>query len=143
MDNSLCPVVTDQPAAEEQPVPGRPAAPIPDQVPPSLSKSAQKKAARTERYASQKLERRAREKETKKEKRRLKAEKRAAGQLDGEDEDEMNRRRKKTKVAPSERFGGKVVVDLGFDDMMNDKVGGAPESGVLYPNHPLLRKSNH
>ena len=84
-----------------------------------LSKNAIKKAAKAARLAALKLERRAREKEAKKEKKRIRAEKRAAGELgDDEEEEEMKRRMKKPKL----EFGGTVVVDLGFDSMMNDKV---------------------
>lgn len=83
-----------------------------------ISKNAMKKAAKAERLAALKLERRAREKETKKEKKRLKAEKRAAGELDDFEEEEAKRRLKKPKL----QFGGTVVVDLGFDSMMNNKV---------------------
>ena len=83
-----------------------------------LSKKAQKKALKAERLASQKPERRAREKQAKKEKKRVLAQKRAAGELD-ECEDER-RRAKRPKTGPA--FGGRVVVDLGFDDMMTDKV---------------------
>jgi tRNA (guanine9-N1)-methyltransferase len=81
------------------------------------SKSAQKKAARAARYAQVKLQRRANEKEAKKLKKRIRAEKRAAGELD-QDGAEIHRQRKKPRVI----FGGKVVVDLGFDDLMSDKV---------------------
>ncbi|KAG6828658.1 hypothetical protein H0H92_007127 [Tricholoma furcatifolium] len=80
-----------------------------------LSKNAQKKAARAERHAAFKLERRAREKEAKKEKKRVLQAKRAAGEID--DEEEKKRQKKKPRL----HFGGKVVVDLGFDDMMNEK----------------------
>ncbi|KAF8076710.1 guanine-N(1)--methyltransferase [Lyophyllum atratum] len=83
--------------------------------PQPLSKNAIKKAAKAERYAAYKLERRAKEKESKKEKKRASAAKRAAGELD---EDEEKKRQKKR---PRIHFGGKVVVDLGFDDMMNEK----------------------
>jgi tRNA (guanine9-N1)-methyltransferase len=85
-------------------------------VPKVLSKSAMKKIVRAERYAVSKLERRAREKEAKKEKKRINAEKRAAGELD---EDNNNRRKKRARL----QFGGKVVVDLDFDKMMSEKVG--------------------
>jgi len=78
-----------------------------------LSKTAIKKAAKAERLASIKQERRAREREAKKEKRRIRAEKRAAGELDDTDD----RRTKKRKLD----FGGTVVVDLGFDELMSDK----------------------
>ncbi|TFK72059.1 hypothetical protein BDN72DRAFT_390029 [Pluteus cervinus] len=100
--------VTDQSASVSDPKP--------------VSKSALKKAAKAERYAVHKLERRAREKEAKKEKRRQKTEKRAAGELGDEDEEETKRSRKKPKVNPGGEWHGKVVVDLGFDDKMTDKV---------------------
>ncbi|KAJ6561477.1 guanine-1-methyltransferase-domain-containing protein [Mycena vulgaris] len=79
------------------------------------SKSSLKKAAKREKFAAQKLERRARERLARKEKKRAKAEKRAAGELDEEDEPQPKKRR----VGPP--FGGRVVVDLGFDDKMTEK----------------------
>jgi tRNA (guanine9-N1)-methyltransferase len=85
----------------------------------ALSKSALKKAAKAERFAANKLERRAREKEAKKERKRSQAAKRAAGELDDGNVEESNRRKKKARV----QFGSRVVVDLGFDDMMSEKVG--------------------
>lgn len=97
------------PASAEQPTQS-------DEKP--LSKNAQKKMAKAEKFAALKLERRAREKEAKKEKKRERAEKRAAGELDSEDDEEKKRQLKKRKV----EFGGLIVVDLGFDDMMNEKV---------------------
>ncbi|KAG6891705.1 hypothetical protein C0992_010108 [Termitomyces sp. T32_za158] len=81
----------------------------------SLSKNALKKAARAERFAAYKLERRAKEKEVKKEKKRVLQAKRAAGEID---EDEEKKRHKKK---PRLHFGGRVVIDLGFDDKMNEK----------------------
>jgi tRNA (guanine9-N1)-methyltransferase len=90
-----------------------------------LSKKAQKKAAKAARFASQKLERRAREKEAKKEKKRLK---RAAQEQDqdgeGEGEDAITRKRAKVlkSTGPTTKFGARLVVDLGFDDKMTDKV---------------------
>jgi len=89
--------------------------------PKPMSKKAMKKAVRAERLAATKLERRAREKEAKKQKKRILAEKRAAGELNEDDEEETRRRAKRAKVD----FAGKVVVDLGFDEMMNDKVSSA------------------
>ncbi|KAK0444443.1 guanine-1-methyltransferase-domain-containing protein, partial [Armillaria borealis] len=83
----------------------------------ALSKSAQKRAERKERLAATKLERRAKEKAAKKEKRRIKAEKRAAGELDSADEAEREHKKKKPKL----EFGGRVLIDLGFDDKMLDK----------------------
>ncbi|KAG6868748.1 hypothetical protein C0993_011017 [Termitomyces sp. T159_Od127] len=81
----------------------------------SLSKNALKKAAKAERFAAYKLERRAKEKEAKKEKKRALQARRAAGEID---EDEEKKRHKKK---PRLHFGGRVVVDLGFDDKMNEK----------------------
>ncbi|KAF5321087.1 hypothetical protein D9619_000558 [Psilocybe cf. subviscida] len=82
-----------------------------------LSRNALKKIAKAEKFAALKLDRRAREKEAKKEKKRERAEKRAAGELDSEDDEEKKRQLKRRKV----QFGGHIVVDLGFDDMMNEK----------------------
>lgn len=82
-----------------------------------LSKKAIKKAAKAERLAALKIERRAREKEARKEKKRIIAAKRAAGELDP-DEDEKNRQKKKPRI----HWGGTVVLDLGFDEMMTEKV---------------------
>lgn len=102
-------------------------------APKPSSKTALKKAAKVERLAALKSERRAREKEAKKEKKRQRAEKRAAGELDTDDEPE--RRKKKARV----EFGGRVVVDLGFDDKMNEKVGPNSLLAHLYRHHiPLL-----
>jgi hypothetical protein len=93
--------------------------PPPPSPPNQLSKKAQKKAAKAAYYASQKLERRAREKEKKKEKKRVLAEKRAGGELLAED---VARGKKRAKTAPADRFGARVVIDLGFDEYMTDKV---------------------
>ncbi|KAG6841822.1 hypothetical protein C0991_006229 [Blastosporella zonata] len=82
--------------------------------PQPISKNAQKRAVKAELHAAYKLERRAREKEAKKEKKRAIQAKRAAGELD---EDEEKNRQKKRRL----HFGGRVVVDLGFDDKMNEK----------------------
>ncbi|KAK7062168.1 guanine-N(1)--methyltransferase [Favolaschia claudopus] len=87
-----------------------------DQPAAQPSKSSLKKAARREKLAAFKLERRAREKLAKKEKKRIKAEKRAAGELDSEDEPKAKKRR-----IAGPPFGGRVVVDLGFDKIMTEK----------------------
>jgi hypothetical protein len=88
-----------------------------------LSKSQQKKAAKAARFAEYKIERRAREKEAKKRKKQERAQKRAAGELhSGEDDDEDEQDRKKKKAKRGQPFGATVVVDLGFDDKMTDKV---------------------
>jgi tRNA (guanine9-N1)-methyltransferase len=93
-----------------------------------LSKNAQKKAAKTARFAAQKLERRAKEKEAKKAKKRIKAQKRAAGELEEDEvheEEEKMRMMKRAKTGAGQKpFGARVCVDLGFDEMMTDKVGG-------------------
>jgi hypothetical protein len=102
---------------------------------PSLSKKAAKRAAKQERYAATKLERRAREKEAKKEKKRLKAEKRAAGELDDDDEQDQSRKQKRRRL----EFGGRVVVDLGFDALMNPKVGPNPLSEAVKNFHQHMR----
>ncbi|KAJ3895597.1 guanine-1-methyltransferase-domain-containing protein [Lentinula edodes] len=82
-----------------------------------MSKKAMKKAAKAERYQAFKLERRAREKQMQKEKRRLKAQKRAAGELDDSAELE-EKARKRQKMSG---FGGKIVLDLSFDELMSEK----------------------
>ncbi|TFK25920.1 hypothetical protein FA15DRAFT_549526, partial [Coprinopsis marcescibilis] len=82
-----------------------------------LSKNALKRIAKEERWQAVKLERRAREKEAKKAKKRLVAEKRAAGELDDDEDEQKKRDVKRRKV----QFGGRVVVDLGFDNLMNAK----------------------
>jgi len=97
--------------------------------PPTLSKSAEKKAARAARLAELKFQRRARERQVKKEKRRVRAEKRAAGELDDDDEAEKARQKKKPKV----EFGGRVIVDLGFDHLMSEKVLHCPSGYIVYP----------
>ncbi|PPQ70721.1 hypothetical protein CVT25_013251 [Psilocybe cyanescens] len=113
-------IVTDKPVSLP-PVPSssvEAAAPertLPESKP--MSKNALKKVAKNERFAALKLERRAREKQAKKEKKRVLAEKRSAGELDENEEEEKKKRAKRPKL----QFGGTVVVDLGFDDMMNEK----------------------
>ncbi|KAI0340874.1 hypothetical protein BDW22DRAFT_1359711 [Trametopsis cervina] len=82
-----------------------------------LSKNAQKRQARAARLAEQKKERRAYEREKKREKRKQLAEKRAAGELDEGDEGP----RKKAKTdGPRTPFRSRIVVDLGFDDLMSE-----------------------
>lgn len=95
---------------------GAPSEPAPTQP---LSKKAQKKLARAARTAELKLERRAAEKERKKEKKRLLAQKRAAGELDAQDV-QAARKKRRTGEGPRTAFGARVVVDLGFDDMMTE-----------------------
>lgn len=83
-----------------------------------LSKNAQKRALKMARLEERKMERRAKEKSAKKEKKRKRAEKLAAGEQLSEDE-----RQKRAKVnRAKEPFAARVVLDLGFDDKMSDKV---------------------
>ncbi|KAI0686488.1 guanine-1-methyltransferase-domain-containing protein [Cytidiella melzeri] len=84
-----------------------------------LSKNAQKKLARAARIAEQKQERRAHEKEKKKEKKRQLSAKRAAGELDDEDQG-APRKKARTGAGPRVPFSARIVVDLGFDDLMNE-----------------------
>jgi tRNA (guanine9-N1)-methyltransferase len=95
-----------------------------------LSKKAQKKAVKAARYAEQKAERRAREKERKKLKR-------AAAQPGTHDEDGAVPRPKRLKLDPTSqtKFGARLVIDLGFDDKMTEKVRsrlGLPLFAVFY-----------
>ena len=82
-----------------------------------LSKKAQKKAAKAARYAEQKVERRAREKERKKLKR-------TAAQPELHDEDGAAPKSKRAKLDQT-KFDARLVIDLGFDDMMTEKVHAA------------------
>lgn len=95
---------------------------------PTLSKKAQKKLRKAERLAALKTERRAREKAAKKEKRKEKAAKRAAGEEDpASSPSAWTRPSKRARLQAEDTsskltFGARVVVDLGFDHLMNDKV---------------------
>lgn len=87
----------------------------PDQVVESekpLSKNARKRLAKAARRAEQKLERRAKEKALKKEKKRARA---------IEAEDDPLPRPKKQRIAP-QPFEARIVIDLGFDELMTPKV---------------------
>ena len=85
-----------------------------------LSKKAQKKQAKAAYLAEKKKERRANEKEKRKEKKRKLAEQKASGEID---DDEYARLTKKAKVEHKPPFQARVVVDLGFDDLMSENVG--------------------
>lgn len=104
----------------------------PSNSPAPLSKKAQKKAARQARFAEQKSERRAKEKQAKKEKKRIRAQKRDAGELEDDEaeaEEEKRRMMKRAKTGDGQKpFGATICVDLGFDDMMTDKVGDVHDS---------------
>lgn len=85
-----------------------------------LSKKAQKRALKMARLEERKMERRAKERAAKKEKKRKRAERLAAGEQLSEDE-----RQKRAKVdRAKDPFAARVVLDLGFDDKMSDKVRG-------------------
>ena len=84
-----------------------------------LSKKAQKRALKMAKLEERKIERRAKERAAKKEKKRKRAEKIAAGEEVSEDE----RSQKRANVRGTKRpFAARVVLDLGFDDKMSDKV---------------------
>ncbi|KAL0580520.1 tRNA (guanine(9)-N(1))-methyltransferase [Marasmius crinis-equi] len=97
---------------------------------PKMSKSAMKKAARRQAIQEQKKERRAREKEMRKEKKRVLHQKRLAGELDEDEKALLEQRAKKRRKL--EPFGGKVVVDLGFDDKMTEKEVNSLTSQLAY-----------
>ena len=85
-----------------------------------LSKNAQKRALKIARREERKMEHRAKEKAAKKEKKRKRAEKVAAGEQLSEDERPKRAKANRAK----EPFAARVVLDLGFDDKMSDKVRG-------------------
>lgn len=84
---------------------------------PSLSRSAAKKLLREQAWNAGKAERRAKEREKTKAK--------AAEKRKLIDEGVIQRPPKKIKQAQKVTYGARVVVDLGFDDLMIDKVGPA------------------
>jgi hypothetical protein len=126
-----------------------PASPAP------LSKNAIKKAKKAERHAALKLERRVREKEKKKEKKLLKAHAREMHETDthSEEEDGVDREgqrrgekrarlevdRGAVKLKGKEKpvvFGARVIVDLGFDEFMNENVCPTWPSAKQRPINP-------
>ena len=119
--HSKAAMTSDPQAQTEQSAPASTPAPTTTETAPQqpLSKNAQKRIARAARIAEQKKERRAYEKEKKKEKKRELAAKRAAGELDEEQE---GPRKKARLEGPRTPFGARIVVDLGFDDMMTENV---------------------
>lgn len=108
------PITTDDQAL---PTPDGSVISLEETVAEPLSRKAQKKAAKAARYAEQKAGRRAREKE----RRKLK---RAAAQPEPQDEDGAVPQSKRVKLDPRSqtKFGARLVIDLGFDDKMTDKV---------------------
>jgi len=105
-------IITDD---QGLPVPDDPAVSSEETTVEPLSKKAQKKAAKAARYAEQKVERRAREKERKKLKR-------AVAQPEPQDEDGPKSKRAKLDPSSQTKFGARLVIDLGFDDKMTEKV---------------------
>ncbi|KZV70293.1 hypothetical protein PENSPDRAFT_651683 [Peniophora sp. CONT] len=97
---------------------------------PPLSKNAQKKARKAELMKVRKLERRVREKEARKEKKRKRAERIAAGEELSEDE--QARKRAKASAGPKTPFDARVLIDLGFDEMMSEKEVGSLISQLSY-----------
>ncbi|KAG9103223.1 tRNA (guanine(9)-N(1))-methyltransferase [Ceratobasidium sp. 370] len=97
----------------------------------SLSKSAQKRQAKAERFAQLKLERRAREKEEKVLKRKEREERAAAGEDVGPS-DSKKRRVTRGGEGPVLPFNARVVVDLGFDEKMTEKEVGSLCSQLAY-----------
>lgn len=108
---------------------------------PQLSKNAQKKLAKQQRLAATRIERKAREKAAKKEKRERRKSERCEAEGGGEAEDAETRQRKRVKVLHDAKGKGKLmsvqpgrrgtfkcqlVIDLGFDDKMTDRVSTDP-----------------
>lgn len=109
---SSCANVVDGSVKDSEPVESEPTQP--------LSKKAQKRLAKAALFQEKKLEKRRREKAAKKEKKRERRERAEAGELDEEDQEHMRKRQKLND--PKDPFSARIVVDLGFDDKMNDKV---------------------
>ncbi|KIJ69851.1 hypothetical protein HYDPIDRAFT_120980 [Hydnomerulius pinastri MD-312] len=97
--------------------------------PQGLSKKAQKRAAKAARLHELKLERRAREKEAKKRKRRERSQAIANGEID---ESLSPKRRKTNADGEGRKFDARVVVDLGFDELMSDKEINSLTSQLAY-----------
>lgn len=96
-----------------------------------LSKKALKRKLKAERFQASKLERRAREKAAKKEKKQARKERMENGEQNSADEEAEEREKKRRKIRKVDKeegsrkgevFNARVVVDLGFDEMMSEKV---------------------
>ncbi|KAB5595542.1 hypothetical protein CTheo_1003 [Ceratobasidium theobromae] len=96
-----------------------------------LSKSAQKRLARSERFVQLKLERRAREKAQKAAKRKEREERAAAGKDVGPS-DAKKRRVSREGQGPLCPFDVRIVIDLGFDEKMTEKEIGSMCSQLAY-----------
>ncbi|KAF8514849.1 guanine-1-methyltransferase-domain-containing protein [Hysterangium stoloniferum] len=85
---------------------------------PALSKKAQKRLLKAERFAATKAEWRAREKEKKREK---KAKRKAEAEAANDGESPAKKRRVVATLPPKILYRARVVIDLGFDDLMSEK----------------------
>ncbi|KAG8218491.1 guanine-1-methyltransferase-domain-containing protein [Butyriboletus roseoflavus] len=94
-----------------------------------ISKKAQKRAAKAARLHELKFERRAREKVAKKNKRREQAQAIANGDPD---KNTARKRRRINGGGKMELFNARVVVDLGFDELMSDKEINSLTSQLAY-----------
>lgn len=140
------------PVAGETSAPNEEPAPVPETVSqshPVLSKNAQKRLLKAQRKEEFKAERRARDKALKKAKKAELREKRARGELD-DDEEEKARQVKRQKLShdgPKEKFRARLVIDLGFDDKMTDRVSLSslnPSPSSQFPRKPALPgQTNH
>ena len=99
--------------------------------PQGLSKKAQKRAAKAARLHELKLERRTREKEARKRKRRERAQAVANGECDAN----VAPKRRRTNVNDGNTtFKARIIVDLGFDELMTDKVSLSFTTRVVFPH---------
>lgn len=105
--------------------------------PQGLSKKAQKRAAKAARLHELKLERRAREKVVKKNKRRERLHAIPTGELD---KNTFRKRQRANGGGEVGIFNARVVVDLGFDELMSDKVGVSLCSCLLREVIPAKRR---
>lgn len=100
--------------------------------PQGLSKKAQKRAAKAARIHELKLERRTREKEAKKRKRR----ERAQAIANGEGDASVAFKRRRTD--PSTTFNARIIIDLGFDELMTDKASLSRLLLVYFPHMVMV-----
>lgn len=89
-------------------------------APAPLSKNAQKRLLKAQAAAAIKLERRAKEREKKKEKRQ-----RIREEHDPEEAKKLLKRKKAPEPKDQTPFASEVCVDLGWDDLMSDRVSSA------------------
>ena len=92
---------------------------LPTIIDPPLTKTAAKRLAKKLAHDAGKQERRTKERNRKKEKNLEKRKLIDAGLLERED---PKKSKKAMRDGVKERFGSRVVIDLGFDDKMTDRV---------------------